>query len=224
MRSMLNELRIVDLGVIGEASISPSPGFTAVTGETGAGKTMIVSGLSLLTGVKAEPRLIRAGASRALVEGRWALTPEQAAALGELGAELEDIGSGPAGSAGAEVLVTRQLAPNRSRMTVGGTQLPIGQGADLVGEWVTIHGQSEQLRLGAPQRQREVLDAYAGAKLAEVSSRYRQNFAARELAAKQLGGLVALEQERSREMDMLRFGLEEIGKAGPEPGEDVALA
>ena len=72
---MLGELRIADLGVIGDAVIEPGPGFTAVTGETGAGKTMIVTGLALLTGAKADPRLVRAGATRALVEGRWSVSP-----------------------------------------------------------------------------------------------------------------------------------------------------
>ncbi|MDR1237329.1 MAG: hypothetical protein LBK28_03720, partial [Propionibacteriaceae bacterium] len=228
MRSMLTELRIADLGVIGEASIAPSAGFTVVTGETGAGKTMIVSGLSLLTGVKADPRLIRVGASRALVEGRWALTAAQAAVAGELGAELEDVDPDsppcPTVAGGAEVLVSRQVTPSRSRMTIGGAQVPISQGADSVGEWVTIHGQSEQMRLGTPQRQREVLDAYAGPALAEVMVRYQRNFAERQRAAQRLDELLTQDAERTRELGMLRFGLEEIGRADPEPGEDLALA
>ena len=81
---MLAELRIADLGVIGDATIEPGPGFTAVTGETGAGKTMIVTGLALLAGAKADPRLVRTGASRALVEGRWQVAADQAEALAEL--------------------------------------------------------------------------------------------------------------------------------------------
>ena len=82
---MLAELRIVDLGVIGEAALELSPGFTAVTGETGAGKTMIVTGLGLLAGAKADPALVRTGASRALVEGRWQLGPAGLASVAELG-------------------------------------------------------------------------------------------------------------------------------------------
>ncbi|MGB4890862.1 MAG: DNA repair protein RecN, partial [Propionicimonas sp.] len=103
---MLAELRIVDLGVIGEAALELSPGFTAVTGETGAGKTMIVTGLGLLAGAKADPALVRTGASRALVEGRWQLGPAGLASVAELGAEPED----------ADLLTARQVSANRSRL------------------------------------------------------------------------------------------------------------
>ncbi len=153
---MLTELRIADLGVIAEASIDLGPGFTVVTGETGAGKTMIVSGLALLAGAKAAPSLIRAGAQRALIEGRWLLSDAEAEAVTELGAEIED----------GEVLLSRQLAASRSRMALGGAQVPLGVGAELIGEWITIHGQSEQLRLGNSERQLQVLDRFAGQALA----------------------------------------------------------
>ncbi|MDR1768226.1 MAG: DNA repair protein RecN [Propionibacteriaceae bacterium] len=211
---MLAELRIRDLGVIGEASIEPSSGFTVVTGETGAGKTMIVTGLTLLGGAKASPSLIRTGAARALVEGRWAVDAACADALEELGAEVErDAGQ-------AEVLVGRQLAPNRSRLTVGGLQVPLAQGAQLVGEWVVIHGQSEQVRLGEPARQREVLDVGLG----EVLAAYEEVYQRRAQTSRELDELTSQARARLREMDLLRFGLDEIAKADPQPGEDVALA
>lgn len=211
---MLAELRIADLGVIGDATIEPGPGFTAVTGETGAGKTMIVTGLALLAGAKADPRLVRSGAARALVEGRWVVAPDQAESLAELGAEVED----------GEVLVTRQLGANRSRMAIGGAQVPLSTGAVLVGEWVTVHGQSEQLRLGTPERQREVLDRYAGPELAGVLASYRGDYAARRAAADELAELTTRSQARARELDLLRFGLDEIAKVDPQPAEDQALA
>lgn len=211
---MLAELRIVDLGVIGEASLEPSPGFTAVTGETGAGKTMIVTGLALLTGAKAEARLVRSGASRALVEGRFEIEPATAVAVAELGGEVEEGG----------VLVARQLSANRSRMTLGGAQIPAGTGQQLVGEWVTVHGQSEQLRLGNPERQREVLDAHAGPALAAELEPYREHYERRRRLAAELAELTGLAQARLRELDLLRFGLEEISRVDPQPGEDAALA
>lgn len=211
---MLVELRIADLGVIGDATIEPGPGFTAVTGETGAGKTMIVTGLALLAGAKADPRLVRNGAGRALVEGRWRVGPGQDAPLADLGAELED----------GEVLVSRQLGATRSRMAVGGAQVPLATGAALVGEWVTVHGQSEQLRLGTPERQREVLDRYAAEALAAELEPYRADFAARRAAAAELAELTTRSQERARELDLLRFGLDEIARADPQTGEDRALA
>jgi DNA repair protein RecN (Recombination protein N) len=213
MLPMLTELRIADLGVIGDATIEPGPGFTAVTGETGAGKTMIVTGLALLAGSKADPRLVRNGATRALVEGRWKLVGGRAS-LDDLGAEIED----------GEVLLSRQLAPSRSRMVIGGAQVPLNVGAGLVGEWITIHGQSEQLRLGTSERQREVLDRYAGAELAAELVEYRLDFATQRAALAELSDLTTASQARARELDLLRFGLEEIEKTDPQPGEDVQLS
>ena len=210
---MLTELRIADLGVIGEATIEPSPGFTAVTGETGAGKTMIVTGLALLAGAKADPKLIRSGASRALVEGQWGLD-DKAEQLEELGASVED----------GEVLLSRQLAASRSRMTIGGVQVPLAVGAELVGDWITIHGQSEQLRLGTPERQLEVLDRFAGPELAAELAEYRRHYASRKAAADELAELTTRSQERARELDLLQFGLTEIERADPQPGEDRELA
>lgn len=210
---MLTELRIADLGVIGDATIEPSPGFTAVTGETGAGKTMIVTGLALLAGAKADPKLIRSGASRALVEGQWQLG-DDAEQLEELGAAVED----------GEVLLSRQLAASRSRMAIGGVQVPLTVGSELVGEWITIHGQSEQLRLGTPERQLEVLDRFAGPDLAAELTRYQEHYLARKAAADELAELTTRSQERARELDLLQFGLAEIERADPQPGEDRELA
>jgi DNA repair protein RecN (Recombination protein N) len=211
---MLAELRIVDLGVIGEASLEPSAGFTAVTGETGAGKTMIVTGLALLAGAKADPRLVRVGSGRALVEGRWTLDANTLAAVADLGGEAED----------GDVLVARQLSASRSRMTVGGAQVPAGVGQQLVGDWVTIHGQSEQLRLGTAERQREVLDAHAGAPLEAELAPYRERYEQRRRLAAELADLTGLAQARLRELDLLRFGLDEIARVDPQPQEDVRLA
>lgn len=210
---MLTELRIADLGVIGEAVIEPGQGFTAVTGETGAGKTMIVTGLALLAGAKADPKLVRNGADRALIEARWEVVGETDT-LDELGAEIED----------GEVLLSRQLGANRSRMAIGGVAVPLSAGTGLVGEWITIHGQSEQLRLGTAERQREVLDRYAGTELAAQLARYRADYVAHQAAATELTDLTSASQARARELDLLRFGLDEIAAVDPQPGEDQALA
>jgi DNA repair protein RecN (Recombination protein N) len=213
MLGMLTELRIADLGVIGEAVIEPDAGFTAVTGETGAGKTMIVTGLALLAGAKADPKLVRNGAERAVIEARWRVGDHNEP-LDEIGAEIED----------GEVLLSRQLAASRSRMAIGGVGVPLTTGATIVGEWITIHGQSEQLRLGTSERQREVLDRYAGPELADELSGYRSDYAARKAAAAELAELTSASQARARELDLLRFGLDEIVAVDPQPGEDTALA
>ncbi|MDR1833408.1 MAG: DNA repair protein RecN [Propionibacteriaceae bacterium] len=213
---MLAELRIVDLGVIAEAVIEPGAGFTAVTGETGAGKTMVVTGLSLLAGAKADPKLVRAGASRALVEGRFSVDSPPggaSATLEELGAETED----------GEVLIARQVGQGRSRASVGGAQVTLAQAEELLEGWLTIYGQLEQVRLASESRQREILDEYAGLD-AGAGAEYRELWAKRRTALAELERLEAAAGARARELDMLRFGLEEIGRVGPAPGEDVALA
>ena len=217
---MIDELRITDLGVINEATISLDPGFTVVTGETGAGKTMIVTGIGLLLGERADPRAVRSGAERAKVEGRFrvgddALTARVTAAGGEL-----DDGAGE-----PELLVARHLtAAGRSRAYLGGAQVPAALCAEVTSDLITIHGQSEQVRLAASERQREILDRFAGPALAEDLERYRQQFAERRAAAAELTTLRDDAQARAREADLLTFGLTEIERVAPEPGEDVALA
>ena len=210
---MLTELRIANLGVIDEALVELGPGFTAVTGETGAGKTMVVSSLALLLGQKAGPRLIRHGAPRALVEGRVAADDELADAAAGLGAELDD----------GELLLTRVLAPARSRALAGGVQVPLGTLGALVGERITIHGQAEQVRLGSPERQRQVLDAFGGPDLARALAEFQGHHTAYRAQVAERDALVAQAAERARESAMLTFGLAEIAKTDPQPGEDAAL-
>lgn len=210
---MLSELRIKDVGVIAEASIELGEGFTAITGETGAGKTMVVTGLALLLGARAEPRLIRIGSPRAIVEGRFHVDEAISAAAQVHGGEIED----------GELLVTRHIAASRSRAYVGGASVPIGTAAGLLSEWVTLHGQSEQMRLATPQRQREVLDQHAGPKLHAALDTYTTLFTERAHAEAEREQLVTEAQQRLQETDLLRFGLAEIAKVAPVSGEDVAL-
>ncbi len=155
---MIEELRITDLGVINDATITLHPGFTVVTGETGAGKTMVVTGIGLLLGDRADPRAVRNGAERARVEGRFrGVDPVVAARVEDAGGELDD------GEAGPELLVARHLtAAGRSRAYLGGTSVPAAVCADVTSRLITIHGQSEQVRLAGTDRQREILDRFAG--------------------------------------------------------------
>lgn len=209
---MLSELRIRNLGVIAEATIEFAPGLTALTGETGAGKTMVVAGLGQLLGARAEAGVVRHGTQKALVEGRWRLS---AAALEEAlaaGGELDD----------EELLTVRQVASSgRSRALIGGAQTPVGVMADLLGGWATIHGQSEQTRLGSLERQREVLDEFA--KPADLD-RYRRLYAQARAKAAELRSLQEDSLARAREIDLLLFGLNEIEQVKPAPDEDHELA
>ena len=150
---MLTELRLNSLGVVAEAVLPLGPGLTALTGETGAGKTMIVAGLGLLLGARADASLVRNGQDRALVQGRWEVGEIMVKAVEALGGDLDD---------GVELATLRQVSSQgRSRATVGGAQVPVSTLAGLLAELATIHGQSEQVRLSSPERQRELLDAFA---------------------------------------------------------------
>lgn len=210
---MLTELRLEGLGVVAAATLPFGPGLTALTGETGAGKTMIVAGLGLLLGSKADSGIVRHGSDKAVVEGRWVVGEALAATVEELGGDLDD---------GEELTSRRQVGANgRSRANVGGVSVPVSTLAAVVGELATIHGQSGQMRLASSDRQREILDEYA--RPAALVG-YRSDFAERRALAAKLDQLVAEATTRQREIELLRFGLEEINAVAPVAGEDQALA
>ncbi len=212
---MLSELHIQQLGVITESHLEPSPGLTAVTGETGAGKTMIVTGIGLLMGQRADAAMIRTGAERALVEGVFTDVDRVGEQLDELGATLDD----------GELIVSRQVrSSGRSRAHLGGAAAPVSSIASVVAELATIHGQSEQQRLGTEERQREVLDRFGGSQLADVLDHYRELYSLRRRVRHELDERIENARERARERDLLAFGLAEIGDVDPQPGEDRELA
>ena len=213
---MITELRIADLGVISDAIISLHPGLTVVTGETGAGKTMIISGLGLLLGGRADPRSVRRGSERARVEGRFKIdNTELAQTVQETGGQLDD----------DELIVARHLtSAGRSRAYVGGAQVPASVCAELTAALVRIHGQAEQERLTEADRQRQLLDRFAGVPALEPLARYSSLWAEDRAVRTELAQLRTEAQSRAREIDLLRFGLDEIERIAPASGEDVALA
>ena len=213
---MITELRIADLGVIKDATIGLDPGLTVVTGETGAGKTMIVSGLGLLLGGRADPRSVRRGSERARVEGRFRIdSVELLQRVADAGGEMDD----------DELILARHVtAAGRSRAYLGGAQVPAGACAELAAELVTIYGQAEQERLTEADRQRQLLDRFAGAVVLEPLARYSAFWSEDRAARTELAELRAEAQRRAREIDLLTFGLEEIERISPAAGEDVALA
>ncbi|MGA4668188.1 DNA repair protein RecN [Propionibacteriaceae bacterium Y1923] len=210
---MLRELRITNLGVIAEATLALGPGMTALTGETGAGKTMVTSGLGLLLGERGDASVVRHGSDRALVEGRFELVDE--ALVEDLGGTLEE----------GELLVSRQVnSGGRSRAFVGGAQTTIAALAQVTTELATIHGQSGQVRLADPQRQRDVLDRACGDQHLAHLARHRELYDRRRAATEELELLTTQAQERLREAGLLRLGLDEIAAVDPRPGEDEELA
>ncbi|MEV7797454.1 DNA repair protein RecN [Microbacterium foliorum] len=219
---MIEEMRMQGLGVIADAVLPLGAGFTAITGETGAGKTMVVTGLGLLLGQRADSGAVRAGAAQASVAGVWIVpeTGDVADIVADAGGELE-----PAGSGSAELYVSRTLsAEGRSRASVGGRAAPAGVLSALAEELVVVHGQSEQLRLRSSAAQRDALDRFGGAPIAEALDAYSSSFTRwRELDA-EIADITENRDRRAEEASRLREALALIEAAAPEPGEDVELA
>lgn len=220
---MIEEMRLQGLGVIADAVLPLGAGFTAITGETGAGKTMVVTGLGLLLGQRADSGAVRAGATQASVAGVWIVpeTGEVADIVADAGGELEPA----AGAGAAELYVSRTLsAEGRSRASVGGRAAPAGVLSALAEELVVVHGQSEQLRLRSSAAQRDALDRFGGASIAAAVEVYAASFAHwRELDA-EIIDITENRDRRAEEAARLREALALIEAAAPEPGEDVELS
>jgi DNA repair protein RecN (Recombination protein N) len=215
---MIEEIRISSLGVIEESVLELGDGLTVITGETGAGKTMLVTALGLLLGGRADSGAVRTGAKAARVEG-------VVTAHGELGQVLGEIAEEHGGEVeGGVLLVGRQVsAEGRSRAFLGGASVP-ASALGRVGEvLVAVHGQSDQHRLLRPEAQRDALDAYAGPELAKTLTSYAAGHARLREVEAELREVLGSARERAREADVLRLGLEEIEAVAPTPGEDDAL-
>ncbi|MBT0995322.1 DNA repair protein RecN [Cellulomonas sp. DKR-3] len=219
---MIEEIRIADLGVIGSAQVALGAGLTVLTGETGAGKTMVLTALSLLLGGKADPATVRTGAPGASVEGRVVLAPGHAALerASDAGGAVDDDGS---------LLLVRTVSAGgdagsgRSRAFVGGRSVPQAVLAELAESLVTVHGQADQARLRSAAHQRAALDEFAGPEHAATLAAYRDAWTTRTRVRAQLDELVERAQDRARESELLRLGLAEVERVDPQPGEDVDL-
>ncbi len=215
---MLEEVRITGLGVIDEAVLELSAGFNVVTGETGAGKTMVVSGLGLLFGGRADPARVRPGAARATVEGRLSVEPggQIARQVDEAGGDLDDDG--------ATLILSRSVsAEGRSRANAGGRSVPVSLLTYLADDLVAVHGQADQQQLLRPGRQREALDRLGGPELAALLGDYQRTYQRHRDVRAELDRLTSLAASRAREADDLRRGLTEIEQAEPAAGEDLEL-
>lgn len=213
---MLEELSITSLGVVESASAEFHPGFTALTGETGAGKTMIVTSLRLLSGGRADAGRVRSGDVRAIVEGRFRLPAERTATIADVleqsGADVDEDDT---------VIAARTVnADGRSRAHLGGRSVPVGTLGALTGELLAIHGQNDQLRLIRGDQQRAALDRFAGAPAAKTLAKYRRARDAWVGVLDELDRLRADSRDLAQEADRLQFGIEEIDAVKPLPGED----
>jgi DNA repair protein RecN (Recombination protein N) len=214
---MLEEVRISGLGVIDEAVLELSAGFNVVTGETGAGKTMVVSGLGLLFGGRADPARVRPGAARASVEGTLSVEPG-----GQVARQVDDAG-GDLDDDGALILSRSVSAEGRSRAYAGGRSVPVSLLTYLADDLVAVHGQADQQQLLRPGRQREALDRFGGPGLAVLLADYQQAYQRHRAIRAELDQLTSLAAGRAREAAELRRGLAEIERAEPAAGEDIEL-
>jgi DNA repair protein RecN (Recombination protein N) len=217
---VLSEIRIESLGAISVATAEFDSGLTVLTGETGTGKTMVVTGLHLLGGARADANRVRSGAERAVVEGRFTtadLDDKAATLLDELldgsGAERDEDGS---------IIALRSVSrEGPSRAYLGGRSVPAKSLSGFTAELLTLHGQNDQLRLMRPDEQRGALDRFAGVdarlekyrKLRDAWQTARRDYVDRSNRAREL----------AQEADRLKFALSEIDTVDPAPGEDETL-
>jgi DNA repair protein RecN (Recombination protein N) len=212
---LIEQIHIRDLGVIREAQLDLGPGLTVLTGETGAGKTMVLNALGLLLGSRSDASAVRKGQEQAFVEGRWLLPKEALDRITASGIEIED----------GELLVSRSISSEgRSKATVSGRSVPVGVLTEIGEHLVVVHGQSDQIRLKSASAQREALDQFAGAPLAALTDKYAETYTAWKMAANRLQVLTTESSSRAREADEIRAAVEELTKLDPKSGEDVELS
>lgn len=220
---MIEEISIRNLGVIGDARLPLGPGFTALTGETGAGKTMVVTALGLLLGDRSDSSVLRQGGGSAVVEGHWQIDAD-----GSVADRVRDAGGDmdPSDVDGqAQLILGRSvLQDGRSRAVVGGRSAPVGVLNEIGQQLVVVHGQSDQTRLRSATAQREALDRFAGQELSNVLAEYQDVYRRWQANQGELDVLEAERDRRSSEAEELRIALAEIEDAAPRRGEDVELA
>lgn len=211
---MLEEISIRGLGVIEEAKLELGPGFTVLTGETGAGKTMVLTALSLVLGGKADSTLVRQGRERLSVSATFLLSTDLAEFAAEVGAEVED----------GTLILTRTLsADGRSRAIAGGVSVPAGTLTDLGERLIEVHGQSASMSITKVAKQREILDRFGGSIFAIALEAYQESFEAYHGMKKRIAALRSNAAGREREIAALREFSDAFSKVKPEVGEAAEL-
>jgi DNA repair protein RecN (Recombination protein N) len=214
---MIEEINIENLGVIARASFPLAPGFTVLTGETGAGKSMILNALSLLRGGKSDTALIRTGASELVVEGRWDASawPSAIVIMEEAGGNPDDDGS---------IITARTVSKTKSRAHLGGRSVPAATMADFTAELVTVHGQADQMRLRTPARQREALDSYSDEPHRTLLKTYKRTWERHNEVSRKLTELTSERTQRQQLAQLLTDQLAEVEAVDPQVGEHAELS
>ncbi len=218
-QAVLEELRITGLGVIEDTTLPLTRGMNVITGETGAGKTMVVTGLGLLFGGRADAARVRIEPGRAVVEGRVRLSGDVARAVA---ARIADAGAEP-DEDGSLLLSRTVTVEGRSRAHVGGRSVPVSVLGEVGEHVVAVHGQSDQLRLLRPGEQRSSLDRFAGTDHEKLLAQLRERYTQWRAVEDDLADRRRNARARNQEADLLRLGLDEITRVDPQPGEDDEL-
>lgn len=219
---MLAEITIENLGVIPAVTTELHPRLTVLTGETGAGKTMVVSGLRLLSGARADASRVRDGAQQAVVEGRFVIDalPET---MQQSIAELVASSGGRADEHGEYIAArTVKASSGRSRAHLGGRSVPAALLQEFSAELLTIHGQNDQLRLLSLEKQLEAIDRY-NPNISALLCEYQQHFTQWKQLRKDLLDRTTRRRELAQEIDRLQFAIDEIDQVNPVSGEDYEL-
>ncbi|MBC2681489.1 DNA repair protein RecN [Corynebacterium sp. 4HC-13] len=213
---MLHELHIQNLGVIEETTAEFDSGLTVVTGETGAGKTMVVTSLRLLSGTRADASRVRSGADRAVVEGIFSFDASSQSSIAHL---VNEVGGYVDND---EVIASRTVtSAGRSRAHLAGKTVAAGVLSDFSRDLITIHGQNDQLRLLDPVRQLAIVDDFAGT--GDVVASYQEKRSAWQRLEKDLQRRVKARRELALETETLQRAIETIDEIDPQPGEEEEL-
>ncbi len=214
---MIEEINIRDLGVIEEARLTFKSGLNVLTGETGAGKTMVLTALGLLLGERSDSSSVRRGQESASVEGRWFLNTSDdiSARLDEAGVSLDE----------GELILNRSVSSEgRSRASAAGRAVPVNLLSEIGQRLVVVHGQSDQIRLKSAVAQREALDQFAGPDCDKALSAYQSTFRSWRACSEELAELKTSLAARLSEAEELRATVAELEAANLQPGEDALLA
>lgn len=215
---MLLELHIRDFALIDRLHIDFVPGFNVLTGETGAGKSIVIDALQTALGGRARADLVRSGQQSATVEAVFHLPPDSPAL-----ALLESMGVLDPAEPGTLVLRREVLVTGRSRGWINGHPVTVSQLAAVGAELVDIHGQHENQSLMVPLKQLELLDAYGGPALVQLARDFAGQWQRLQAARQELAEILASERERARRIDLLQFQVDEIDQARLVPGEEEEL-
>jgi DNA repair protein RecN (Recombination protein N) len=209
-RSFLSEITIKNLGVIESATLEFEPGLTVLTGETGAGKTMVLTALNLILGGKSDSALVRTGQERLVASGRFSVTKQIANSASEKGADLD----------GDELILTRNVnSDGKSKAIAGGISIPAGTLAELAVELIEIHGQAANLQITKSSKQRELLDRYAGSGLQKVLVAYQLELKTYQNLKGRIATLKSAASKRDAEIAELTEFTNAFNKLKPKSGE-----